>query len=230
MHLSPPRLRSITPMDGSSTAPRPLSSAFAIVAAFVAAGLVIGGCDQFNAVVDKNADKLNVPIETEQVVEISVDIGAASGALAGQKAPDRIEQTLPLPPVDVDLNKESKALADNKGLIKRLEIVAVTVTPTTNTVTAALPKFELRIGAFGSTAAKDAFRIATIPAIPSKSTAVVDAVVDVAGTDAAQAHLLALAFSQHTVATMVVEKGADVPDGKADLKITMKLKATLNPL
>jgi hypothetical protein len=204
--------------------PRPLLALGATLA------LALAGCDQLQDVVDKNKDKLNVPIEVAQKTALAIDIGAATGQLAGQKAPEAMETPLPLPPADVDLNKESQALADNKALIKRLEITGIDVAPSNNSVTGDLPAFELRIGAFGAKEAKDAVLIATVPAIPAGSAAPVSAVIDAAGMDAAQTHLLALAFSQHTVATLKVAQGGDVPGGKVDLELTMKLKATLNPV
>lgn len=188
------------------------------------------GCDQFNNFVDNNKDKLNVPIETEQVMQLPIDLGAISGQAAGQPAPEKFEQVLPLPPADVDLNKESKPLADNKGLIKRLEITGIDITPVENTATSALPAFELRFGAFGETDVNKTVKIATVPAIPAGSTAVVQGQLDSAGMDAAQTHLLSLAFSQHTVATLKIAQGEKMPSGAAKLDIKLKLKATLNPV
>ncbi|MEY3014060.1 MAG: hypothetical protein RIT45_2795 [Pseudomonadota bacterium] len=202
----------------------------ALACSLLATVSITTGCDQINSFVDDNKSKLNVPIETEQVAQIAFDLGAVSGAAAGQPSPAAVEEKLPLPPADIDLNKESQALADNKGLIKRLEITGIEVTPTENTATSALPAFEIRIGAFGETDITKTAKIATVPAIPAGSTAVVSAAIDAAGTDAAQTNLLALAFSQHVSATMKIAKGEKMPSGAAKLDIKMKLKATLNPV
>lgn len=200
--------------------------------AVLASALVMAlvGCDQLEEVVDNNKSKLNVPIETEQAVEVPIDLGAASGAAAGQPAPQDVDQAIAIPPAQLDLNKESKALADNKSKIKRLEFTSITATPTENTVTSALPAMEIWIGAFGAADTNGAAKIATIPSIPAGSTAPVQATIDAAGTDAAQAALLSLAFSQHTVAKLVIKKGEKLPSGAAKLQLKLKLKATLNPL
>lgn len=193
-------------------------------------GLVSTGCDQLQDVVDNNKDKLNLPIETEQAAEFPLDFGAISGATAGQPSPADVDQVIPMPPADVDLNKESKPLADNKKLIKRFEVTGITATPTANTATMAIPAIELWIAPFGAKDTANAAKIATIPSIPAGSTDAVTATIDAAGMDAAQANLLTLAFTQITSARLVVKKGEAMPGGAANLKIAMKIKATLNPL
>ncbi len=192
--------------------------------------LAAAGCDQLQDVVDDNKSKLNLPIETAQAADFPIDFGAISGAAAGQPSPADVDQVIPIPPADVDLNKESKPLADNKKLIKRFEIVGITATPTANTATMAIPAIELWIGPFGAKDTANAVKIATIPSIPAGSTEVATATIDAAGMDAAQANLLTLAFSQITSAKLVVKKGDPMPSGAANLKITMQIKATLNPL
>ncbi len=188
------------------------------------------GCDQLEDVIDNNKSKLDLPIETEQKTTVPLDLGAAAGVAAGKPSPQDVSQPIAIPPVDLDLNKQSPELAKHKGAIKRIEFTGITVKPLTNTVTSALPVIEIWVGPMGGKDTTGAAKIATIPAIPAGSTAAVQATIDVAGTDAAQAHLLTLAFTQHTIAKLVVKKGENMPSGAANLELTMKLKATLNPL
>jgi hypothetical protein len=209
---------------------RPLARTVLALSTTATVAIATTGCDQLQDVVDDNKSKLNVPIETEQSAEFPIDFGAISGAAAGQPSPADLDQVIPIPPADVDLNKESKPLADNKKLIKRFEIVGITATPTTNTATMALPAIELWIGPFGAKDTANAVKIATIPSIPAGSTEAAAATIDAAGMDAAQATLLTLAFTQLTSAKLVVKKGDPMPSGAANLKITMKIKATLNPI
>ncbi len=227
--MTPPRSTRSLPLctliAGQTNVRRLMSAAVMALSLGLAAG-----CDQLEDVIDDNKSKLDLPIETEQVTAVPLDLGAAAGAAAGQPAPQDVSQPIPIPPVDLDLNKQSPELAKHKGAIKRLEFTGITVTPLTNTVTSALPTIEIWVGPMGGKDTKGASKIATIPSIPAGSTAAVQAAIDVAGTDAAQAHLLALAFSQVTVANLVVKKGEKLPSGAANLQLKMKLKATLNPL
>ena len=188
------------------------------------------GCDQIGQAIDDNKGKLDVPIETDYSFPTAFDVGKATGQAAGQPAPADVEHDLSVPGQDVDLIKEAPALKNAEGRVKSLEITRIEALPSTNTVTGALPSFDLLIGPLGEKDASKAKKIATIPAIPSKSTAVVKATIDAAGMKEAQQYLTTLKFSQHLVAKMVVKKGDTVPGGKADLKVTLGMKAVLNPV
>ena len=194
----------------------------------VVAGL--SGCDQINQKVQDNKSLLDIPIGTDYEFVTSFDIGGAMGALAGKTSPKELSQAIAPPPSNVDLIAEVQALKDAKGRVKSFEITKIEVTPTTNTVTADLPSFELYIGPLNATDTKGSAKLATIPSIKAGSTAKVSAILDAAGQNAAQQWLTSLAFSQGMVATMVVKKGGQVPSGKADLKISMGLKVVLNPI
>lgn len=196
----------------------------------VAALVALAGCDQINDAIDDNKGVLDVPIETEYAFPTSFDVGAVTGQTAGQKAPDKVEHDLSVPGQDIDLIKEAPALKNAEGRVKSLEILKIDALPTANTVTGPLPSFDLLIGALGEKDTTKAIKIATIPAIPPKSTALVQAQIDVQGLKDAQQHLTALKFSQHLVAKMVINKGEEIPGGKADLTVTLGLKAVLNPI
>ncbi len=202
----------------------------AILTTALIALLAAAGCDQIGDAIDDNKDVLNVPIETDYTFKTAFDIGAATGKLAGQKAPDKIDEDLSLPAQDVDLVKEAPALKDAKGRVKSLEITKIQAKPFSNSVTGTLPSFDIYIGQLGEKDVSKAFKIATIPPIPPKSTAAVNATIHAQGTKDAQQYLTTLAFSQFLVARLVVEKGGDVPGGKANLDVTLALKAVLNPL
>ncbi len=201
-----------------------------LTVAILVSALAFTGCDQFNKAVDDNKSLLDIPISTEYEFATSFDIGTAMGAAAGQLAPADVSKTIAPPPSDVDLVAEVQALKDAKGRVKSFEITKIVVTPTTNTVTTALPSFELYIGPIGAKDTAGSAKIATIPSIPAGSTTAVNAVLDAAGQKTAQQWLTTLAFSQGMAATMVVKKGETVPAGKADLKIAMGLKIVLNPI
>ncbi len=196
----------------------------------VAAVLSLTACDQFADAVDENKNKLDVPVQTSYTFSTSFDIGAIMGSAAGQKAPQKIEKDLSLPATSIDLVKQVPALANAKGRVKSFEITKIDAHPKVNSVTGALPSFDLHVGAHSNTDLAQTAKIATIPSIPSKSTAVVAAVLHKDGMAAAQPHFTALAFSQMIVAKMVVNKGETVPGGKADLDITLAIKAVLNPI
>ena len=200
------------------------------IAATIAVLAIGVGCDQISDAIDENKGVLNVPIETDYTFPTAFDVGAATGALAGQKAPDKMEKDLSAPAQDVDLVKEAPALKDAKGRVKSLEITKIVAKPKSNSVTGVLPSFDIYIGALGNEDLSKAFKIATIPPIPAGSTANVNATIDSQGTADAQQHLITLAFSQFVVAKMVIEKGDQVPGGKADLDVTLGLKAVLNPI
>ncbi len=200
---------------------------------FVAACLLLAplcACDQIAEAIDDNKDKLDVPIETTHSFPTAFDVGAATGKAAGQKAPAKIEHDLSVPGQDVDLIKEAPALKNAEGRVKSLEIKRIEAKPTANSVTGTLPSFDLLIGPLGEKNAANAIKIATIPAIPAKSMAVVAATIDAQGMKDAQAHLTKLRFSQHLVAKLVVNKDDQVPGGKAALNVTLSLKAVLNPI
>lgn len=188
------------------------------------------GCDQLQDTIDDPKSALNVPISTSYTFKTAFDIGAATGALAGQKAPETVEKDLSVPAQDVDLVKEAPVLKDAKGRVKSLEITKIEAKPFSNSVTGALPSFDLYIGALGEKDVAKAIKIATIPPIPSKSTDTFAATIDAQGMKDAQQHLTTLAFSQFLVAKLVVNKGEDVPGGKANLDVTLGLKAVLNPI
>ncbi len=207
-----------------------MSQPVRLAAIGLAALLALAACDQINDAIDDNKGALDVPVSTTWGFPFTMDLGQATGALAGQKAPEAKEHDLSTPAVDVDLVAEAPALANAKGRVKRLEITALTITPTANTVTGKLPAFDIYIGPKGATKPEDAVKIATVPSIEGGSTAAISAPIDSAGMEAAQPHLTSLAFAQLVVAKLAVAKGDDVPGGKADLTVDLALKATLNPL
>lgn len=201
-----------------------------VLATIASACVGLTGCDQIGDAIDNNKNVLDVPIETEYSFPTAFDVGAATGQAAGQKAPAKVTHDLSVPGQDVDLVKEAPALANAKGRVKSMEITKIEALPSTNTVTGALPSLDLLIGALGEKDVSKAIKIATIPSIPSKSTAVVSATIDAQGMKDAQKYLTTLGFSQHLVAKLVVEKDDTVPGGKADMTVTLGVKAVLNPI
>ncbi len=188
------------------------------------------GCDQLSDAIGDSKSTLDVTIETDYTFKTALDVAAATGEAAGTKTPTELAKDMSLPAQDVDLVKEAPALKDAKGRVKSLEITQIQATPSANSVTGTLPSFDIYIGALGEKDVSKAFKIATIPPIPSKSTAVVNATIHAQGTKNAQQHLTTLASSQFMVAKLVVAKGGEVPGGKTDLSIKMALKAVLSPV
>ena len=193
-----------------------------LTSTLIALGLCVG-CDQLS-------ESLDVDIVTDYTFPAAIDVGAVTGGTAGTVAPAQVSKDLAVPAQDVDLVKEAPALKDAKGRVKSIELTKISALPKTNTVTGVLPAFDIYIGALGNTDVKNAFKIATIPAIPAGSNTVVNATIDAEGTKSAQQFLTTLAFSQMLVAKLVVEKGESIPGGEADLNVTLGLKAVLNPV
>jgi hypothetical protein len=209
---------------------RTIAKIFLPAFALLIATTSLSGCDQLSDAIDDNKSKLDVPIETTYSLPAAFDVGAATGAAAGQKAPADVTHDLSAPGQDVDLIKEAPALKNAEGRVKSLEIIKIEALPSSNSITGALPSFDLLIGPVGEKDSSKAIKVATIPSIPSKSTAVVAATIDAQGMKDAQTHLTTLRFSQHLVAKMVIKKGETVPGGKANLSVTLGLKAVLSPI
>ena len=199
-----------------------------LLAAFTAVALL--GCNEIADAIDENKDALDVPVSASHSFPAKFDVGKATGQTAGQKAPAEVTHDLSVPAQDLDLIAQVPELKNAEGRVKSFEITKLAATPKTNTVTGALPSFDLYIGALGNKDLTKAVKVATIPSIPGKSTAVIAATLPAAGMKAAQEHFTKLRFSQSMVAKLVVKKGEEVPDGAADLSITMGLKIVLNPI
>ena len=164
---------------------------------------------------------------------MSLDVGALTGALAGQPAPaPGLTQDLALPPVAVDLNKSQPNIAKYaNGHIVTLEINKIAVTPSNNTLTADLPALDIYFGPATAKTVADGIKVATIPPIKAGSTTAVDATIDAAAmTQAGTKYLSTLAFSQIMDGKLVIATGGAVPGGKVDLKLDLGLHAVVTPL
>ena len=195
--------------------------------------VALSGCDILNkAASDVTNAVTNIPIDVTQSTKISLDVGTLIGAAAGQKAPADTTQAITTPPQPVDLNKEQPDLAKYaNGHIKTLEIAKIAVTPTTNTLTGNLPALDLYVGPTDLKNATDGIKVATIPAIPAGSTALVNATIDAAAmTQAGTQYLAKLAFAQALKGTLVVKAGDTLPGGKIDLKLDLGVHAIVTPL
>lgn len=175
-------------------------------------------------------DSLALPIAFDQSFDVGVALGDATGAAAGQAAPADVSYPLTMNAVTVDLVTSSPQLAANRDKVQSITLTGVTVTPSNNTLTAATPPIDLYIGPAGATSPTQGVRVATLPAIPAGSSAVVTASIDATGQQNAQEWLTSLDFVVIPVATLTVSKGQTVPGGAADLHVALGVEATIDAL
>ncbi|PKN57451.1 MAG: hypothetical protein CVU23_01250 [Betaproteobacteria bacterium HGW-Betaproteobacteria-17] len=178
----------------------------------------LGGCD------------LEIPIGFNHAFDVPIALGDATGAAAGQTAPADVSYPVAMNAVTVDLVSSSTQLASNRDKVQSISLTGVTVTPRANTLTGATPPIDLYIGPAGATSPTQAVKIATLPAIPAGSTAVVTASIDATGQQNAQPWLTSLDFTVIPVATLTVKAGQTVPGGAADLHIVLGVEATVDAL
>ncbi len=204
-------------MNGSPSRPLLTAAAVAVMA------LTFVQCDAFS-------DALDIPISFDHDFNVRADIGAATGAAAGQPSPADATYPLTIGAVPVDLISASPDLAKNRSKVQAIELTQIIVTPTTNSLTSATPPIDLYIGPAGATTVTQAIKVATLPAIPAGSSDAAQATIDAAAQDAAQQYLTSFDFTIIPVATLAVSAGETVPGGAVDLNILMGIKATLNPV
>ncbi len=199
----------------------------------LAAVTVLPACDLFNQVAAAAQNAANISVDETESTNVSLDVSALTGALAGQPAPaPGLTQDLALPPVAVDLNKSQPNIAKYaNGHIVTLEINKIAVTPSSNTLTADLPALDIYFGPTTAKTPADGIKVATIPPIKAGSTTAVDATIDAAAmTQAGTKYLSTLAFSQIMDGKLVIATGGMVPGGKVDLKLDLGLHAVVTPL
>ena len=195
----------------------------ALFSALLIAGLGLGGCDLLEEGID-------IPITFTQSFDVPVDLGQATGAAAGQQAPQDATYPLGLGAVPIDLVSSNAQIAANRSKIQAIEFTSVSVTPKNNTLTGPTPVIDLYVGPAGATQPSQGIKIATLPSVAAGSTATTQAVIDTQAQALAQNYLTSLDFTLLPVATLSVTKGQTVPGGAATLTIQLGVKATLNPV
>lgn len=190
----------------------------------VLVALSVQGCVFFGG-----DEAFEFPILYDYEESVTVDLGAVTGASAGQTAPETISFDIDLPSIPVDLVSESQEIRDNSDKIRSIIIERIEVTPNPNTVTAGsnLPSIDLTIGPLSGPG--NTFKVATIPPIPGGSTETVLANIDIAEMEAAQVYISTLAFSFQPGAVLEVQQGQMIPDGAATLRLKITVRATVDP-
>jgi len=188
----------------------------------LAAALTLTHCDLLEEGID-------IPITFTHTVSVPVDLGAATGAAAGQAAPQDVTYPLSMGTIPVDLVSSNSQVAANRSKIQKIEFTTINVTPTTNTLTAATPVVEIYVGPAGATQPSQGILIATLPSLPAGAIASAMASIDTQNQTLAQPYLTSLNFTLLPVATLSVQQGQTIPSGAADLSVRIGIKATLNP-
>ena len=175
---------------------------------------------------------VNLPLNASESTKITVDVGQLLGPLAGVPAVADGSKDITTPPVPIDLRKSQPELAKYaNGHIKTIEITAIQVTPTTNTLSGDLPPLDLYFGPSNATSLAQGVKVATIPAIVHGSTAAMSAAIDAAGMKTAGTQYLAtLGFTQAMKATFATKAGQPLPTGKVDLNLVLNIQAVVSPL
>jgi len=169
------------------------------------------------------------PILVTEDFTVTVDIGAVTGSVAGQTAPETTSFDVDLPAIPVDIVSLSSEVADNRNKIRTIAIERIEVTPNPNTVTTGsnLPSIDLSIGPLNG--GGNTFDVATIPPIPGGSTETVLANIDTTEMEAAQVYISTLAFSFQPGAVLEVQQGQIIPGGSATLTLNITIRAIVDP-
>ncbi len=184
----------------------------------------VGGCALFGLDDDGWFD---LPIATTKSLTVPLDL---ESPLSGQPAPEAVEEPIVLPVLPVDLASASEELANNRNKLKRLEITDIALQAKESTLTQALPALELYVGPRGASADSAAWvMIGTTPVVPAGSQEQVRGVIVTEAMDAAQIYLTSLDFSFKIKGVMSIAAGEPMPGGGADLEITLRVKATVDP-